>query len=91
MVKTKILGIVFVKKTDEKVEGYLAKWRTETKQGELIKDELIKIYFEYIPETGIYTLPIGHIEDAKEIGRQLKGAGYKNVKLLFNDKEYEIN
>ena len=90
MIRKWTLGIVFEKVTRERIEGYLAQLRYHQKGEEIAKDEIIKTLFEYNPKTGIYRIYVGGFDTAKEIGRQLKREGYKNVRLLFNDKEYEI-
>ena len=88
----KIIGLVITKKTEEHVEGYLEK--VEVYRGKYIgklKQRNIHVNFSLNVKDKTFKIPIGHIDDAIEIGKRLERRGYRDLTLIFNDREIKIS
>ena len=87
---SKIIGLKITNKTEEQVEGYLEKIQEYKRYGEL-KLRIIEVNFILNVKDNTYKIPIGHIDDAIEIGKRLERRGYSDLTLIFNDREIKIS
>ncbi len=92
--KTKTIGLVLDSIGQERFYGYFTKVKSGIILDEFwrlaLEQEVIRIRFWCKRETGQYKTDADTLEDALEVGYQLKSIGIDNPKLLYNGEEKTI-
>lgn len=93
--KTKTIGLVLDNINQNGFYGYFTKIRTGISLDEFshltLEQEVIKTRFWCQRATGRYWTHADTLEEALEVGRQLKCIGIENPQLFYNGKEKPIS
>ena len=86
-----ILGPVFTTQNEPIIEGYIKKIVTFRNRLKQLECKMVKVYFNLNTLDNTFSIPVGHISDAIEIGKRLQKRGYNDLTLIFNDQKIIIS